>query len=99
MPAFPRRPPLSFYSRKPVVILPRAHRRKRKSIDAEKGTTGTSESEDEDALDQHVEDVLTKRAKFRRIMQGVWSFTKTRTCRSNYHSIAMLNMFAIQHLA
>ncbi|OBZ70461.1 hypothetical protein A0H81_09965 [Grifola frondosa] len=32
----------------------------------------------EDALDQHVEDVLRKRDKFRRVMQGVWSFVKTR---------------------
>ncbi|KAH9899930.1 hypothetical protein C8Q73DRAFT_339831 [Cubamyces lactineus] len=70
-------PPLSFYSRKPVVVLPRLHRKKRKQHDPEKGVAREEEREYEDALDQHVEDVLTKRDKFRRVMQGVWSFVKT----------------------
>ncbi|KAI9063308.1 hypothetical protein FKP32DRAFT_1758393 [Trametes sanguinea] len=75
-------PPLSFYSRKPVVVLPRLRKKKRrKQHDPEKGTDQDQESEGEseyeDALDQHVEDVLTKRDQFRRVMQGVWSFVKT----------------------
>ena len=54
------------------------HRKKRKQHDPEKGVAREEEPEYEDALDQHVEDVLTKRDKFRRVMQGVWSFVKTR---------------------
>lgn len=34
--------------------------------------------EDEDELDRHVEDCLSRRQKFKRIMQGVWAFLKTR---------------------
>jgi len=68
-------PPLSFYSRKPVVVLSSPSRRKHKH-DPEKGEQEGLEDM-EDSLDRHVEDVLTKRAKFRRIMQGVWSFLKT----------------------
>ncbi|KAI0650754.1 hypothetical protein C8Q79DRAFT_1006990 [Trametes meyenii] len=71
-------PPLSFYSRKPVVVLPRLRKKKkRKQSDLEKGAHHEEETEYEDALDQHVEDVLRKRDKFRRVMQGVWSFVKT----------------------
>lgn len=33
----------------------------------------------EDELDRHVEEVLSKRAKIRRTLKGVWSFIKTRT--------------------
>ncbi|KAI0723244.1 hypothetical protein C8Q76DRAFT_722203 [Earliella scabrosa] len=66
-------PPLSFYSRKPVVVLPRTRKKRKKADDAEKG----KEIEHENALDQHVEDVLRKRDRFRRVMQGVWSFVKT----------------------
>ncbi|KAI0750742.1 golgi-body localization protein domain-containing protein [Daedaleopsis nitida] len=66
-------PPLSFYSRKPVVVLPRLRKKQRRAGDTEKG----QECAHEDALDQHVEDVLRKRDKFRRVMQGVWSFVKT----------------------
>ena len=32
---------------------------------------------DKNALDQHVEDVLSRRDKFRRTMQGLWAFLKT----------------------
>ncbi|KAH9951643.1 golgi-body localization protein domain-containing protein [Amylocystis lapponica] len=68
-------PPLSFYSRKPVVFLPRRPRASSKSAgDAEKGEATELP---EDNLDFHVEDVLTKRDKFRRVMRGVWSFVKT----------------------
>ncbi|KAI0719613.1 golgi-body localization protein domain-containing protein [Cerioporus squamosus] len=70
-------PPLSFYSRKPVIVLPRLKKKRRKVEDAEKGETPPDEHEHHDALDQHVEDVLSKRDKFRRVMQGVWSFCKT----------------------
>ncbi|KAA1466329.1 hypothetical protein DENSPDRAFT_831143 [Dentipellis sp. KUC8613] len=59
-------PPLSFYSRKPVVVLPRIER----DVEALAGDSS-------DELDRHVEDVLRKRDKFRRIMRGVWSFLKT----------------------
>lgn len=32
----------------------------------------------EDDLDRHVEEILGRRAKFRRTLQGVWGFLKTR---------------------
>jgi hypothetical protein len=32
---------------------------------------------DKHALDQHVEDVLSRRDKFRRSMQGLWAYLKT----------------------
>jgi len=32
---------------------------------------------DKNALDQHVEDVLSRRDKFRRTMQGLWAYLKT----------------------
>ena len=57
------------YSRKPVVVLPRTSVRE----DSERAS-----SVHEDELDQHVEEVLTKRAKIRRTLRGVWSFIKTR---------------------
>ncbi|TFY59690.1 hypothetical protein EVJ58_g5638 [Rhodofomes roseus] len=76
-------PPLDWYSRKPVVVLPRRRRKKvakdRQSA-AEKGQAGdkeNSDDEDEDNLDMHIEDVLRKRDRARRVMQGVWSFVKT----------------------
>ena len=46
-------------------------------MDSEKGETVEEEHTHEDALDQHVEDVLSKRDQFRRVMRGVWSFVKT----------------------
>nr|VWO95170.1 Uncharacterized protein [Ganoderma boninense] len=70
-------PPLSFYSRKPVVVLPQPTKKNKKQVDAEKGSGDAPENLSEDALDQHVQDVLSKRAKFRRMMAGVWSFLKT----------------------
>ncbi|KAH7914214.1 hypothetical protein BJ138DRAFT_1000597 [Hygrophoropsis aurantiaca] len=70
-------PPLHFYSRKPTVILSSPTRRQR-IHDTEKGTnTNTNLDDMDDALDRHVEDVLTRRAKLKRTMQGVWSFLKT----------------------
>lgn len=66
-------PPLSFYSRKPVVVLPETPRLPATGADAEKGVQPS-----QDNLDRHVKDVLTKRDKFRRVMRGVWSYMKTR---------------------
>ncbi|KAH7929403.1 hypothetical protein BV22DRAFT_123832 [Leucogyrophana mollusca] len=70
-------PPLYFYSRKPVVMLSSPTRRQR-ARDIEKGRQPDADFDDvDDSLDRHVEDVLTRRAKFKRTMQGVWSFLKT----------------------
>ncbi|CCM03162.1 uncharacterized protein FIBRA_05284 [Fibroporia radiculosa] len=69
-------PPLSFYSRKPVVVLPRRRRKKVLGDSVEKGE-GQNQDDDEDNLDVHVEDVLRKRDRLRRVMRGVWSFVKT----------------------
>ena len=89
------RPPLSFYSRKPVVMLPRTRKKRKKADDAEKG----KEIEHEDALDQHVEDVLRKRDRFRRVMQGVWSFVKTPlgVCTLFWLSEAGIDALAVYH--
>ncbi|TCD68204.1 hypothetical protein EIP91_011376 [Steccherinum ochraceum] len=65
-------PPLSFYSRKPVIVLPSVQPRPQTALDIEKGNPVY-----EDNLDRHVEEVLRKRDKFRRTMRGVWSFLKT----------------------
>lgn len=73
-------PPLSFYSRKPVVILDTPPR-PAKNEDPESAGSQIPE----DNLDRHVEDVLTRRDRFRRVMRGVWSFMKTRTC---YHALS-----------
>ncbi|KAF9534219.1 hypothetical protein CPB83DRAFT_843880 [Crepidotus variabilis] len=61
-------PPSSWYSRKPVLVLPTAPSRK-----------GTVEegSMYEDSLDRHVDDVLNNPSKIRRTLMGVWSFLKT----------------------
>ncbi|KAL1747712.1 hypothetical protein HDZ31DRAFT_31309 [Schizophyllum fasciatum] len=60
-------PPISGYPRfrKPIVTLDDGPR------DLE------TASHHEDALDRHVEDVMRRRARFKRIMKGVWSFLKT----------------------
>jgi hypothetical protein len=65
------RPPLSFYSRKPVVVLPRSGR----ELDADATSFQTTST---DELDRHVHDVLKRRNKFRRVMKGVWDFLRTR---------------------
>ena len=61
-------PPITGYPkfRKPIVTLDDGPR------DLE------TASHHEDALDRHVEDVMRRRARFKRIMKGVWSFLKTR---------------------
>ncbi|EGO02180.1 hypothetical protein SERLA73DRAFT_86408 [Serpula lacrymans var. lacrymans S7.3] len=69
-------PPSEFYSRKPVIVLSSPDHR-RKTTDTEKGKGKESVTDFDDPLDRHVEDLLTRRAKFRRIMRGVWSFLKT----------------------
>ena len=61
-----------------MVVLPQPTKKNKKQVDAEKGSGDAPENLSEDALDQHVQDVLSKRAKFRRMMAGVWSFLKTR---------------------
>ncbi|KAH8105900.1 golgi-body localization protein domain-containing protein [Cristinia sonorae] len=76
-------PPLSFYSRKPVVVLSPVPR-STAGADAEKGDVY------EDNLDRHVEDVLRKRDRFRRVMRGVWSFLKTRECPVSHSSLRLL---------
>ncbi|EPT03734.1 hypothetical protein FOMPIDRAFT_1158598 [Fomitopsis schrenkii] len=84
-------PPLDWYSRKPVVVLPSRSKQQRRQAArdrasaAEQGQAGekgplaegVEEDEEEDNLDMHVEDVLRKRDRLRRVMRGVWSFVKT----------------------
>jgi len=62
-------PPLSFYSRKPVVVLP--------SLGADSPEGIEEGKKYADDLDRHVDDVLKRTSKFRRTMRGVWSFLKT----------------------
>ena len=107
-------PPLEWYSRKPVVVLPSQNRRQRRraasndrASAAEQGQAGEKdltaggtgapageEEEEQDNLDMHVEDVLRKRDRFRRVMRGVWSFVKTRTCTCVWGGLHILT----QHL-
>lgn len=62
-------PPSSWYSRRPIVVLPTTPRR----------TDGAEDTEEfEDSLDRHVDDVLKRPSKVRRTFMGVWSFLKTR---------------------
>ncbi|KAF8525324.1 hypothetical protein JB92DRAFT_1319962 [Gautieria morchelliformis] len=63
-------PPMSLYSRRPIIHLPRSEY----SVlpDSEKGRT-----EHVDDLDRHVENALRKRDKLRQTAAGVWSFIKT----------------------
>lgn len=60
---------MSFYSRRPVVVLPRSER------DMETASANTSST---DELDRHVHDVLKRKNKYRRVLKGVWTFLKTR---------------------
>lgn len=66
-------PPLSFYSRKTVVVLPRRH----SGADNGDRESGQAGQVPEDNLDAHVEELLRNKDKFRRVMRGVWSFVKT----------------------
>ncbi|KAG1752692.1 uncharacterized protein EDB91DRAFT_1195701 [Suillus paluster] len=70
-------PRSDFYSRKPVIALFYPSGRQ-PGQDLE--SAGHAEFEFDgmdDALDRHVKDVLTRRAKVERTLQGVWSFLKT----------------------
>ena len=102
-------PPLEWYSRKPVVVLPCRSRRERERAARDRasaaeqgragekepsaGGTGAGEEEEEDNLDMHVEDVLRKRDRFRRVMRGVWSFVKTRTYALVWGDIQITDRF------
>lgn len=70
------RPPLSWYTRKPVVVLPSSPRVSR-VVDGEQGSP-----EFEDSLDRYVDDILKRPSKIRRTLLGIWSFLKTR----KYHT-------------
>jgi hypothetical protein len=61
--------PPGFFTRKPVLELPR------RQTDVEGASVHTSST---DELDRHVHDVLKRKNKFRRVMKGVWAFLKTR---------------------
>jgi hypothetical protein len=65
-------PPWSFYSRKPILVLP--------DVEPEKDAEGRLQHED--PLDRYVDDVLKRPSRFKRTMQGIWSFLKTRVCAS-----------------
>ncbi|RDB22557.1 hypothetical protein Hypma_010075 [Hypsizygus marmoreus] len=67
-------PPLSWYSRKPVVVLTTPSER---SLESHIELGGRKEKHLRDSLDRHVDDVLRRPSKFRRTMLGVWSFLKT----------------------
>lgn len=69
-------PPLSFYSRKPIVILSSPP----SLNDDEEQADHTQEFSD--SLDRHVDDVLKRPSKFKRTMKGVWSFLKTRKSKN-----------------
>lgn len=67
---------MSWYSRKPVLIL--------SSLSIPEGDQSQRErggSQFDDDLDRHVDDVLKRPSKFKRTMKGVWSFLKTRKSR------------------
>ncbi|KAF5387704.1 hypothetical protein D9615_000499 [Tricholomella constricta] len=67
-------PPLSWYSRKPVLVLTGPP----PSTDAgDPELDGHREKHLQDSLDRHVDDVLRRPSKSRRTMKGVWSFLKT----------------------
>ncbi|KAJ7638918.1 hypothetical protein FB45DRAFT_740283 [Roridomyces roridus] len=61
-------PPMSWYSRKPVVTL---------SSHSVEDLNDPEQAGGRDDLDRHVEDVLNNRSKIRRTLKGVWTFLKT----------------------
>ncbi|KAG1866516.1 hypothetical protein DFJ58DRAFT_724013 [Suillus subalutaceus] len=69
-------PPLSFYSRKPVIALFYPSGRQGRDMEFAGHAQIEFDGMDE-LLDRHVEDVLTGRSKVKRTLQGVWSFLKT----------------------
>ncbi|EPQ59465.1 hypothetical protein GLOTRDRAFT_70926 [Gloeophyllum trabeum ATCC 11539] len=64
-------PPLSLYSRKPIVSLPQSPALGAEDVEKSRGASHM------DDLDHHVESVLSKRQVFKRTMKGVWAFVKT----------------------
>lgn len=70
----PLRPPLSWYSRKPVVIL-----------SSPRTAAQQNDSPFDDELDRHVDDLLNRHSKLRirRTFKGIWSFLKTRNVSSS----------------
>ncbi|KAI0030702.1 hypothetical protein K488DRAFT_26420, partial [Vararia minispora EC-137] len=62
-------PPVSVYSRRPVLSLP--------TSDGVSGRPASIFNEQE--IDAHVDQILSKRAKFRRVLRGIWAFLKTQT--------------------
>lgn len=64
-------PPMSLYSLKPTVVLSRPERISRLNL------AEGAQTEPENELDMHIENVLSKRDHFKRVMMGVWSFVKT----------------------
>jgi hypothetical protein len=82
-------PPLSFYSRKPVLVLA-MH---------DLATVSDKEKQGEqyaDNLDRHVDDLLKRPSKWRRTIRGVWTFLKTREC---IHILCLPNALIIFCLA
>lgn len=70
----PLSPPLSWYSRKPVLILAA----RTPPPDHQHCHPETGGEAMENSLDRHVEDVLKRPSRVRRTMMGIWSFVKTR---------------------
>ncbi|KIJ70056.1 hypothetical protein HYDPIDRAFT_121420 [Hydnomerulius pinastri MD-312] len=70
-------PPLYFCSRKPVINLvpPKAPGGTVSPHDCE--SLGSNVQGVRDGLDQHVEDVLNRKAVWKRTIQGIWAFLKT----------------------
>lgn len=82
-------PRLPIYSRRPVVTLPTltpsatmdslpTEESPMVDADAEKRRLFRRHKRNRHELDAHVEHVLKRRAKFRRMMKGLWAFLKTR---------------------
>ncbi|KAJ3789499.1 hypothetical protein GGU10DRAFT_260500 [Lentinula aff. detonsa] len=67
-------PPLSFNLRKPVVTLSPPPL---SSIQGAQPAEEQGQPALEDSLDRHVDDVMRRRDRIRRILKGVWSFLKT----------------------
>jgi hypothetical protein len=61
-------PPLPLDLRRPAVALP----------EAPSPQNQDARSLHDDALDRHIEDVLDRKQKIKRTLQGVWAFVKTR---------------------
>ncbi len=82
-------PRLPIYSRRPVVTLPTlTPSTTMDSLPIDESLVADADTEkkrlfrrnrrNQHELDAHVEHVLKRRAKFRRMMKGLWAFLKTR---------------------